>query len=347
MILSDPPLISVLIPTYQDLHLLARSLPTLLQHRADETEIFILNNDPAQDVIRWLKAELGITPGGRLHVVEMGYDGGYARAANRGIALSRGEIVFICNADLFPEEDFVKIMCDFFDSHERVGIATGKIMRYDIIADIPTRIIDTAGLTFTRNRRLIARGEGEIDVGRFDEEQEVFGIDGAVVVARRSALDSVELDGEYFDESFFMHKEDWDLSWRMRLMGWECWYVPDAVAYHCRTTRDLKKGGSASTKRMMRANERAKSQIVRFHALKNQWLMLIKNEDWANLWRDLPFVMGREAAVVGYNVVYAPRTLHALSAFAALVRPTLRKRRQIKKRQIVSAEEVRLWLDRV
>ena len=44
---------------------------------------------------------------------------------------------------------------------------------------------------------------------------------------------------EYLDENFYTHKEDHDISWRLRLAGWECWYVPRAVAYHARTTRGL------------------------------------------------------------------------------------------------------------
>ena len=35
-----------------------------------------------------------------------------------------------------------------------------------------------------------------------------------------------------FDESYFCYLEDLDLGMRAQLMGWKCWYVPDAVARH-------------------------------------------------------------------------------------------------------------------
>src|SRR4029450_5509302 len=83
------------------------------------------------------------------------------------------------------------------------------------------------------------RAGGEGDDGRFDEELEVFAVDGAAMVARRSALETIRFEDEYLDENFYAHKEDHDVSWRLRLAGWECWYVPSALAYHARTTRGL------------------------------------------------------------------------------------------------------------
>ena len=90
-----------------------------------------------------------------------------------------------------------------------------------------------------RDRRVFDRGENERDEGQFDRDEEVFGVSGAALVARREALESVELDGQYLDESFHMYKEDVDLCWRLRLAGWECWYVAGAVAYHARTSHGL------------------------------------------------------------------------------------------------------------
>ena len=100
-------------------------------------------------------------------------------------------------------------------------------------------------------------------------------------VAERSRQISVL--GEYLDENFFAHKEDHDISWRLHLAGWECWYVPTAVAFHGRTTRGLGTGGYLSAIRDFHQTEREKSQPVRVNAMKNQWLMLLKNEDGVQL----------------------------------------------------------------
>lgn len=337
--------VSILVPTYRDMHLLAKSLPVFLEHNSHDVEVIILNNDIAQDVASWLTADLGLVPGEQVRVVEMGSDAGFARAINRGIALSRGEALFICNADLFPSSTYIDVMCRFFALHPRAGIATGKILRYDLYTDSPTEVIDSTGLILSRNRRFLARGEGSLDTDQFNEEEEVFGVDGAALFARRATLESVSIEGEVFDESFFMYKEDWDLSWRVRLMGWECWYVPSAVAFHARTSRGLGETAYLSATKTFHENERAKPPLVRFHSLKNQWLMLVKNEDLPNLLRDFPFVLSRELMVVGYNLVFSPKTLLAVGEFVRLLPPTLAKRRRIKGKQAITGRELRSWLD--
>jgi GT2 family glycosyltransferase len=338
--------VSVLVPTYQDMHLLLKSLPVFLGSESDSIEVIILNNDPSQDIVSFLATELGIATGNRVRVLDMGSDAGFARAINCGISVSRGDTLFICNADLFPSATYVQTMCVFLDQHPRAGLATGKILRYDLAADLPTDIVDSAGLILGRNRRFLARGEGSKDIRQFDDEEQVFGVDGAAVFARRTALESISLDGEYFDESFFMYKEDWDLSWRARLAGWECWYVPSAVAFHGRTSRGLGETGYLSAAIDFHQNEKMKPALVRFHSLKNQWLMLVKNEDVPNLLKDFPFILARELLILGYNLVFSPKTLLAAAEFARLLPRAIAKRRRIKRKQAISARELRLWLGR-
>ncbi len=328
------------------MQLLVKSLPTFLRRPPDETEILVINNDPMQDVRRFLYEKLGAQAQARVRVWEMGFDAGFPRAVNRGIELTSGEFLLICNADLFPTETYIDVMQSFFASHPRAGMATGKILRYDLERHVPTDTIDTVGLVLSRNRRFLLRGEGQRDIGQFDETEQVFGADGAALFAQRSALEDVACQSEYFDESFFMYKEDWDLSWRIRLAGWECWYVPQAVAYHARTSRGLGGKPYLSAVKLFHENEKAKPPLVRFHSLKNQWLMLLKNEDGSNFLRDFPFILARELTVLIYNAVFTPRNLAAVPEFVRQVGPTLAKRRLIKQGQILGTLEMRRWLER-
>ena len=170
----------------------------------------------------------------------------------------------------------------FFARRPRAGCASGKILRFDL-PDLPeTDVIDTTGLTIGRNRRVADRGENERDVGQFEREEEVFGVSGAALVARREALEDVTVAGECLDESFHMYKEDVDLSWRLRLAGWECWYVPSAVAYHGRTIHGTSRRSYLADVRLFRENERSKPVSVRMNSMKNQWVLLLKNDDLAN-----------------------------------------------------------------
>ena len=335
------PRFSVLIPTHRDAHLLQRSLPTFLASTPGMIEIVIVNNDPSQDVVGAIGQHAADE---RVRIVEMGYEAGFARAINRGITESSGEFVMFCNADLFPTADYLGQILIFFGRRPRAGAAIGKVLRYELQAGRPTDVIDTAGLVLNRQRRFMPRGEGQRDAGQFDEELEVFAIDGAALIARRAALETIRFESEYLDESFFAHKEDHDISWRLRLAGWECWYVPSALAYHARTTRGLGSTEYRSAVRSFHHSEAEKSDFVRVNAMKNQWLMLLKNEDRFNFARDFPYILGREAMVVAHRLVFAPRSLVAIPMTFKLLPTTLRKRRAIKRAQKMEPKALRGWL---
>lgn len=333
-------MVSVLIPTHSDAHLLRKSLPTLLEHPG-EIEILVLNNNPAQDVAGAIGE---FTGDDRVRIIEMGWEAGFGRAINRGIRESSGDLVLFCNADLFPTPAYLTEMVAFFERRPRAGAAIGKILRYDLEVDAPTGLIDTAGLLVSRQRRFMPRGEGQPDDGAYDDELEVFAIDGAALVARRTALDATAFEGEYLDEDFETHKEDHDISWRLRLAGWECWYVPSAVAYHARTTRGLGSTSYLSAIRSFHRNEMQKSHRVQVNAMKNQWLMLIKYEDGYNFVRDLPLILIRELTIALHHLVFAPRSLAAIPQTLKLLPRTLRKRRAVKRSQVMDPHEVRRWL---
>jgi GT2 family glycosyltransferase len=334
-------MVSALVPCYGDLPLLERTLPRLLASSV-ELEVVLLNNDEGQsEGVAALASSRGDT---RVRVIELDHGVGFARAVNTGIAATTGELVFLANSDLFVTENYVAEITRFLAAHARAGTAAGKILRFDLIADEETRILDTTGHAIGRDRGVSDRGENLEDVGQYESEEQVFGVSGAALVARREALESVEVRGEYLDESYFMYKEDVDLSWRLRLAGWESWYVPQAVAYHARTSFGPSGDGSLSGFRAFHENERAKPRHVRVHSMKNQWLMLVKNEDRPNFVRHLPFIAAREVLVLGYNTLFAPRvTLAALRAFAGALSDALASRRVIKAAQVVAPCEIRRW----
>jgi len=53
-------------------------------------------------------------------------------------------------------------------------------------------------------------------------------VSGASFVIRRELLE----DGLRFDEGYFLYYEETDFCLQATRMGWECWYVPDAVVLH-------------------------------------------------------------------------------------------------------------------
>jgi GT2 family glycosyltransferase len=268
---------------------------------------------------------------------------GFVRAVNDGFRHTRAPYVLIGNDDLMVSPTYVRELVDALRRHPRAAVVGGKIRRMDKIQK-PTQIIDSAGIVMGRNRRATNRGEGMTDDGRFDDETEVFGISGAGLMVRRQALDSAVFRAGIFDESFFMYKEDVDLAWRLRLLGWECWYVPTALAFHGRTSRST--GGAYRQNAAELAKiERKKPEYVRLHSMKNQWLMLVKNEQARNFARDAPWILAREALIVGYSALLEPRTLRAVPLFFRALPQTLADRRVLMRSRLSTAERVGRWFN--
>ncbi|QJC53862.1 glycosyltransferase [Paenibacillus albicereus] len=143
-------------------------------------------------------------------------------------------------------------------------------------------LIDSTGLTMDAARQARDRGAGE-PASAWLEAGETFGVSGAAAMYRRSMIRHASLGGEFFDETFFAYKEDVDVAWRARQLGWSALYAPDARALHA---RGWKEGGRSSV-----------SAFVRRHSYQNRFYTLVKNERG---WKRLPGIAAIEIVKLGY-----------------------------------------------
>jgi len=183
-----------------------------------------------------------------------------------------------------------------------------------------------------RDRRVVSRDQLRRDddiASRVTREPGVvWGADGAVALYRRTALESARMPRrgggwEILDEDFGHTKEDVDLAWRLRLLGWTCRYEPKAVAWHARSGGD---SGTTTLADGVRANM-ANPLPQRVLSWRNQRLMQLKNESAVDLARDLPWIAAREIASLGFMVVADPLRLVALYDFVRAAPHAIAKRR--------------------
>lgn len=245
-------LISAIIVTRNNADTLRECITSLLKQTYGKIEIIIVDNasnDNTREIIAKYKA--------RPINNEKNY--GFARANNQGINASNGEYVLFINDDVTLDEKFVDTLLREMERDPKTGSACGKIIAANTRGG--KSLIDSAGLKLQNWRLLpVDRGEGETDKGQLDKKGYVFGAPGAVSLYRRSALDEIEINGEYFDEDFFAYYEDVDLAWRLRSAGWKSLYVPEARAFH-------KKKGPFE-----------KETFVKAKALANRYWCYLKNE---------------------------------------------------------------------
>jgi GT2 family glycosyltransferase len=289
--------------------------------------IYMENFNPdCSSLISQVRQTFGGDP--RLRIVTTDSNLGYAGGHNRFFAENDAELLMVLNPDAILDRGFLKaIVRPFCDS--KVAAATGKMLK-PIPNSSGERILDGTGIVLSRSRRGRERGQLEIDRHQYDNELRVFGVSGTAAVYRKSALEAVRLDrSEYFDLDFFAYWEDLDLSWRLRLFGYECVYVPEAVVEHSRAAGSSK-DGILNLPELIRHN-RSFPRKVRQWSWRNHLFAIIKNDYGWNFYRDLPWIAARELAMLVFAACFTPDTLLAFPEFLRLLPKMLSKRRYIMK----------------
>ena len=161
---------------------------------------------------------------------------GFCVANNRGLAaLEPHRFTVFLNPDALVSETFLERVTAYADAHPGVGAVNPKLLKVDPTTLQPTGTIDCAGIFQRPWGRVYDRGQGEVDTGQYDgPPEDVPALCAAAMVCRRDALAVIAPDGRVFDESFFMFKEDVDLSYRLRAAGWRTVLLSDTVVWHCR-----------------------------------------------------------------------------------------------------------------
>jgi GT2 family glycosyltransferase len=258
---------------------------------------------------------------------------GFCSAHNRLIESSASDYVLVLNPDVVLESHFLEKLIGEMDLDSSAGSATGKLFRQTTPAADggpgPGRLLDSTGLYFTPSQRHFDRGSNEPDNGQYEKPEYVFGASGAAALYRRTMLEDIRLENEYFDECFFAYREDADLAWRAQWMGWRCRYVPSAVAYHIR--------------KVLPQNRATLPDVINLHSFKNRFLLRVKNMDAGTYIRFLLPITLRDLAAFLYVLL---REHSSFPAIPLLIRALPRAciwRRSIKAGRRTSAAEMRSW----
>jgi GT2 family glycosyltransferase len=293
-------------------------IESLLASRRPPDRILVADNESQAALVPDLARRLG-----EKNVLASPENRGYTGGANAILrAAPDADYVLLLNPDVRVRPDFCSELLRAAEAEPRAAIFAGKLVR-------PDGMLDSTGVVARRSGRNEDRGTGTPDDGRFDRPEEVFGATGAAMLLRRSAMEELAVDGEVFDEAFFLYHEDNDLSWRSRLAGWKALYVPTAVAEHARKFRQ---GGRASV-----------SRLARGHAFKNHYLKLAKNVMFRQVIRDVLHLGAWEAMRIGYAIFREPFLfVYGLRAMMLLPR-AWRWRRAIMSRRRVKWKELKRW----
>lgn len=198
----------------------------------------------------------------------------------------------------------------------------------------PFDVVNNAGNALLEGGYGADRGFREADEGQYDRSEDVFAWCGAAVALKREYLDDVGL----FDDRFHLYYEDFDLSWRGRLLGWRYRYVPASVVRHMHAT-----------------TTREGSALFEHYVHRNRLLTLVKNAPRRLVLEQLAATLGEIWHIARREVVrpllrlrrptpdYTRRRLRSLGAFLRHLPWALKERHRLDRRRRMSREELLRW----
>jgi len=283
----------VSIVTWNSAHSIEACVRSVLAQTFGDYEFHIVDNassDNTTEVIERIND-------GRISVTKFKQNKGFCGGHNHVIGATKSEFVLLVNPDIIMQPDYVEKALATMAQSNTIGTVCGLLLQ----SSDTDAIIDSAGLTKLSSgiMSLLHHGKRRSEV-ELIKQTEVFGADGALPLYRRAMIDHVSINGKLFDESFFAHKEDWDVSWRSHIYGWKTIFAPTCVAIHPRV---FKPGDKEVRKNM--------SDQIKIDAVKNQLILLKKNLSVAEYWTGIFSILPRQIAIFTYILLFERASLKA------------------------------------
>lgn len=251
--------LTVIIPNFNGQRFLKTVLDSLYRQERSRFDILVVDNGSTDESVPFIKSHYP-----QVSVLTLEQNEGFASAVNHGIRACRTPYVLLLNNDTEAYPHFVYQLMRAMKRHKKAFSCQGCLLRFD-----SPGIVDSAGDLYNALGWSFSRGKGK-DEKDYREEKKIFSSCAGAAIYRRDLLQRAGL----FDDMFFAYREDLDIGYRAKLMGYENWYVPQARVKHV---------GSATT------GSRHNAFKVRLSA-RNSVYVIIKNMPLPQIILNLPLL---------------------------------------------------------
>ena len=140
------------------------------------------------------------------------------------------EYYALVSSDVEVSEGWIEPIINLMDSDEKIGVCQPKIKSYNAkeyfeYSGAAGAYMDMFGYPFCRGRLFFTVEE---DKGQYNDIQEVFWCSGACMFIKADIYHSIG----GFDNEYYAHMEDIDLSWRVKNAGYKVMICPQAEVFH-------------------------------------------------------------------------------------------------------------------
>jgi len=196
-----------------------RCFSTLEDTTEKYNAVIVIDNHSKPETVEELRRCGSLITRGK-YVLHLGRENsGYARALNRGIALSEAPFLVFGNMDIAFHPGWLPPLIRELQDPE-VGFVGGK--SYD-----GRGRLYSCGIGPTEEKRR-HRGIGKRDRGQYDRVEDVVSVSGALFASRRDVFERIG----GFDENFFLYFEETEIHIRARRAGYRVVYTPRSSYTH-------------------------------------------------------------------------------------------------------------------
>ncbi|WP_338521688.1 poly-beta-1,6-N-acetyl-D-glucosamine synthase [Pseudomonas batumici] len=209
--LPGEPLISILIPCFNEEDNVAETIEAALAQHYPNIEVIAIN-DGSKDNTGQLLDELALLDP-RLRVIHLAQNQGKAVALRMGTVAARSEYLLCIDGDALLAPNTAAYMVAPLLQNSRLGAVTGNPRirtRSTLVGRVQVGEFSSIIGLIKRTQRVLGR---------------IFTISGVICAFRRTALDRVG----YWSPN--MITEDIDVSWKLQLDHWSIFYEPRALCW--------------------------------------------------------------------------------------------------------------------
>ncbi|MBX3061910.1 MAG: glycosyltransferase family 2 protein [Anaerolineae bacterium] len=259
--------VSLIIVSWNSAAIIGATLDSIrqLDYPRDQLRVVVVDNHSSDDSVRLIRQrypEVEV----RAELINHGFAGGN----NVGMKSAPADYFALVNPDVVLHPDWLTENIAVLEADANIGVLGSKIFYGNRV------MLQHTGGFLRPNLLSYHRGDGELDIGQYDQISDSDYATGAAFVTRRSVAERLG----YLPEAYFMYYEETEFCFRARQQGFRVAYAPKAVCYH---DEKHSLGRSASARYLLLYHRSRYLFALRNLQTREQRLAFIAEErDWLN-----------------------------------------------------------------
>ena len=219
-------MVSVIVLSYNTKELTLKCLERVLASRDVEIEVIVVDNDSKDGSAEAIEKRFP-----KVKLIKNKENVGFARGNNQAMKLAKGEKILLLNSDAFVFPDTIAALAKHPAEVLGCKLLNGDGSIQPSWGYFPTLPRVAMLMSFVDNLPVIRKFVDSIhvrDLSRYEKEQQVDWVTGALVMLKREVWEKAG----GIDEKYFMYGEEMEWMYRIKKAGFNVTYFPGARAEH-------------------------------------------------------------------------------------------------------------------